>query len=283
MAPSNVNNALRELMSHTADVVAGTVALSTINIDGGSITGITDLAVGDGGTGASTAAAARTNLSAQADVITTRGDMVIGDSSGDAARLAVGTSGQAPVSDGTDIAMTGIHKQGLQTIFLPAMSMRPTSSNGCAALTDVETTAGRPDLQVLDFDSSADESAQMQVAFSKNWNSGTITFRVFWTSTATDTDGVSWGLQSVSCADGDTGDVVYGSAVVVDDANQSTAEDIYVSPTSGAVTIAGSPGDNELTFFRIFRDVSDANDTATEDARLIGVQIFYTTNAADDT
>jgi hypothetical protein len=259
----------------------GAAALGA-NSDITSLTGLTtDLAVTHGGTGASTASAARTNLSAQADVITTRGDMVIGDSSGDAARLAVGTTGQAPVSDGTDMAMTGIHKQGLQTIFVPAMAMRPTSSNGCAALTDVETTAGRPDLQVLDFDSSADEHAQMQVGFSKNWNSGTITFRVFWTSTATDTDTVAWGLQGVSCADGDSADVVYGTAVVVTDSNQSTAEDVYVSPTSAAVTIAGSPGDAEMTFFRVFRDVSA--DTATEDARLIGIQIFYTTNAADDT
>ncbi|MEK9748950.1 MAG: hypothetical protein VW443_07950 [Pseudomonadales bacterium] len=62
MSPSDVNNAMREILSHTADVVAGTVALSSINIDGGSITGITDLAVADGGTGSSTAAGARTNL-----------------------------------------------------------------------------------------------------------------------------------------------------------------------------------------------------------------------------
>ena len=36
--------------------------VSTITINGGSITGITDLAVADGGTGASTAEAARANL-----------------------------------------------------------------------------------------------------------------------------------------------------------------------------------------------------------------------------
>jgi len=38
------------------------LAMSNAKITGGSITGITDLAVADGGTGASTAAAARTNL-----------------------------------------------------------------------------------------------------------------------------------------------------------------------------------------------------------------------------
>ena len=177
--------------------------------------------------------------------------------------------------------LSGI-KQGTHTIWIPAGAMRPTVSNGCASLTDVETTAGRPDIQVLDFDASADEHAQFQVSFPKSWNEGTITYRVFWTSTATDTDGVTWALQGVACADGDTIDVAYGTAVTVDDANQSTAEDLYVSPTSSAVTIAGSPSTDEIVFFRLFRDVSDANDTAAEDARLIGVQVFYTVNAADD-
>lgn len=43
-----------------------TQAASSVSITGGSITGITDLAVADGGTGSSTAAGARTNLSAAA-------------------------------------------------------------------------------------------------------------------------------------------------------------------------------------------------------------------------
>jgi len=49
-----------------ADLVSptftGTVTIPTANISGGTITGITDLALADGGTGSSTAAGARTNL-----------------------------------------------------------------------------------------------------------------------------------------------------------------------------------------------------------------------------
>lgn len=44
-----------------ADFTAN-LAMSSVNISGGSVTGITDLAVADGGTGASTVSAAQTNL-----------------------------------------------------------------------------------------------------------------------------------------------------------------------------------------------------------------------------
>lgn len=171
---------------------------------------------------------------------------------------------------------------GKHTLFIPAGSMRPTASNGCAALTAVETTSGRPDMIVLDFDATADEHAQFQVAMPKMWNLGTVTFQVFWTTTATDTDGVAWGLQGVAVPDNSTIDVAYGTPVVVTDDAQSAAEEQLVTAESSAVTIAGTPGDDYMCYFRIFRDVSDANDDMTEDARLIGIKLFYTTDAATD-
>ena len=187
------------------------------------------------------------------------------------------------IPKGTGVLRQGsvpVSLTGLQTIWVPAAAMRPTVSNGCAAITDVETTAGRPDMQVLDFDTSADEHAQFQILFPKSWNEGTITFRVAWTTTATDTGTLAWGLQGVAVGDGDTIDVAYGTAVVVSDAGQSTAEDLYLTAESGDVTIAGSPAVDQVCYFRIFRDISA--DAMEEDARLMGVRILWSTNAGND-
>jgi len=171
---------------------------------------------------------------------------------------------------------------GRHTIWAPAGAMRPTVSNGCAPLAEAETSAGRPDISALGFDANADEHAQFQIAMPKSWNGGAVTFQAFWTSAATDTGGVAWGLQAVAVADGDAIDVAYGAPVVVGDNAQGAAQDIYVSAESSAVLIAGSPGANELVVFRVFRDVSDPADTMSEDARLIGLKIFFTTDAETD-
>jgi hypothetical protein len=171
--------------------------------------------------------------------------------------------------------------QGTHTIWVPAAAMRPTVSNGCAAITDVETTAGRPDLQVLDFDKDSDEHAQFQIAMPKSWNEGTITFKCYWIGLAA-TTGVAFGLQGVAVGDNEEADQAYGTAVVVTDDSQGDATEVLVTATSGAVTIANSPAAEDLCFFRIFRDVSDSNDDMAGDARLLGVKIFYTVNAKDD-
>jgi len=176
------------------------------------------------------------------------------------------------------------YQQGKETIWIPAAAMTPTVSNGSATLTSVETTAGRPDLIVLDFDKDADERAQFQVAFPKKWNLGTVTFQAFWTqSVGAVTDGVAWGLVAVAVSDNETIDVAYGLPKIVTDDAQGAVEELYVTVESTVLTIAGTPADDDMVFFRIFRDVSDGNDDLAGDARLIGIKLFFTTDANDDT
>ena len=170
---------------------------------------------------------------------------------------------------------------GKETIYVPASAMYPTTTNGCAALAQVEGTAGRPESKVLDFDPSSDENAQFTVAFPKSWNEGTITFKAFFTVTGTDTGTVSWALSGVATADNDAIDVAFGTAVApTAKAHSGTSGDINVTAESGNVTIAGSPSTDEMVFFNIMRDVSADNQTG--DARLLGIQIFFTTDAAND-
>jgi hypothetical protein len=168
---------------------------------------------------------------------------------------------------------------GVQTIWIPAAAMRPTDALGCEAITSAATSANQPDMVVLDFKVAADSFAQFQIAFPKSWNEGVIKFQVFWCSTAADTDNVNWTLQGVSVPDNSTIDVAYGTAIDVDDPNQGAAEEMLVSPLSADLTIAGAAVDT-VTFFRIGRDISEG--AAAEDARLLGVKLFFTTDAEND-
>ena len=190
-----------------------------------------------------------------------------------------GTNVTADAGELNQLAGAVAKTAGKETIWVPASAMQPTTSNGCSALTTVETTSGRPDLVVLDFDKDSDEFAQFSVAFPKSWNAGTVTFQVFWAGIAATTD-VDWMVDAVAISNNTTIDVAYGTAVVVTDNAQGAVEELNVSAESGALTIAGSPGDDELCFFRIGRDVS--GDAMAGDARLAGIKVFFTTDLAND-
>ena len=168
---------------------------------------------------------------------------------------------------------------GLETIWVPATAMSPTTSNGCTALASVETTSGRPDMVVLAFPVAADSFAQFSIAFPKSWNAGTITYQVFWSGIAATTN-VNWTVDAVAISNNTTIDVAYGTAVAVTDAAQGAVEELNVSAVSGALTIGGSPGDDELCYFRFGRDVSEGN--MNGDAQLHGIKIFFTTDLAND-
>ena len=170
---------------------------------------------------------------------------------------------------------------GTETMWIPATAFYlPTTNPADAA--SVETTATRPELKVLDFDASTAQYAQFAIAMPKSWNLGTVTYQVFWSPSTTNTGNCIFGLQGVSCTEGDTADVVFGTAQEVTDAGIGTVEDVQMSAVSSAMTIAGSPADDDQTFFQLYRDAADGSDSFTGEARVLGIKLFYTTDAAND-
>lgn len=184
---------------------------------------------------------------------------------------------------GQDTVDVAAEVVGKQTVWIPAAAMEPSTTNGCSALTKVEIAVNQPNIVVLDFiGTGAQETCEFFFAFPKSWNLGTISYQVFWTTSAVDTDAVVWRLQGVSVADNGAIGVSHGGLVNVTDAAQGAANELLVSGESAALTIGGSPADDELVFFRFLRNSGDAADTMTEDARLIGIKLFFTTDAVND-
>jgi hypothetical protein len=171
---------------------------------------------------------------------------------------------------------------GLETMWVPASAMYGATTNPADAQ-QVETTATRPDMKVLDFDASTDEFAQFSVAFPKSWNEGTITYQsISGLRASTNTGDCIFGLQGVAIGDGDTIDVAYGTAVQLQTQGLEQLKDQQVSAVSSAITIAGSPAVDQQTYFQLYRDANAGGDTFTGDARVLGIKIFYTTDAAND-
>ncbi len=170
-------------------------------------------------------------------------------------------------------------KQGLHTIWIPANAWTPTTTNGAAPFTVEEATN---DIMIKghDFDATTEEKIQFMLPLPKSHNDGTITYRAHWTGDA-GAGGVSWTLAAGAIADDGAIDAALGTGVNSDDTFLA-ADDLHVSPTSAAVTIGGTPAVDKMTVLQLSRDVADGNDTKTEDARLLGVELFVTLDAADD-
>ena len=185
---------------------------------------------------------------------------------------------------GTGVLKSGaaaVNIAGKETMWIPSSAMYGATTNPADAQ-QVETTATRPDMKVLDFDAGTNEFAQFSVAFPKSWNEGTITYQVFWTPSNTNTGNCIFRLSGVSVGDGDTIDVAYGTNQDITDAGIGTVEDQQVSGVSPAVTIAGSPAVDQLCYLQLQRDATAGADTFTGDARVLGIKIFFTTDAAND-
>lgn len=168
-----------------------------------------------------------------------------------------------------------------QTIYIPAAAMYARTTTG-AATGSIESSTNKVVSKSLDFDSASTEYAQFTVAMPKSWDESTVTAQFVWSHPSTTTNfGVAWYIQGLALSDSNALDTAFGTAVGTTDTG-GTTDAIYMTLESGAVTIGNTAAEGDFVYFQIYRKHDDAGDTMAVDARLHGIRLFITTNAATD-
>lgn len=183
-------------------------------------------------------------------------------------------------------ALPGTTTIGPTTVFgkcsvpIAAVSIKPSTDDPCADIAAVAMGTGKPDIVSLDFDPTTEESGQFFFRMPTNWNEGTLTFDYQWSHSATTTNfGVVFGLSAVAVSNDDTFNTSFGTEILVTDTG-GTTNDIYISPESSALTVGGTPQAGDFICFKIARNTGESGDTMAIDARLVGLTIYITTDAA---
>jgi len=168
---------------------------------------------------------------------------------------------------------------GRHEIPIMAGGMVPCVTNGAAAGV-VDSGSSDLTFRTFDFDQTTAESVEFQIPMPKGWNEGTVTFIPYWTASA-GSGGVVWTLQGVAISNDDPLNGTLGTGQTSTDTLIATG-DLHIGPECSAITIGGTPAENDLVMFRLTRTTGDGSDTLTADARLIGIKLVITTNAVTD-
>ena len=174
------------------------------------------------------------------------------------------------------ITNVGYLKGRMDYGYLWLVSGKNATTNGASINNSIETTSDKVNLSVIDFDASTIEYASWQVVLPPDYNSGTLTYKVYYTNAACTDDDVIFTLQGVAFANSDDMDLAFGAGVNVTFAPASyTANILHVTGESGAVTLAGTAAPGNLAVLRLSRKASDVGDLLNVDARVIGILVKY--------
>lgn len=191
-------------------------------------------------------------------------------------------NGTAWIDDPSITGGGGASTIGRHAVPVMAGHIQPSATGGASAVSATATGANLPDRVGLSFSQATQQYAQFSLAMPKSWNEGTVTAVFLWSHPATTVNfGVVWGLQAVAVGDDDTIAATYGTAQEVTDTG-GTTNDLYRSPETSAITIAGSPQAEDVVFFRAYRKPADAADTMAVGAVLLGIVVYITTDADTD-
>ncbi len=170
---------------------------------------------------------------------------------------------------------------GKHSIYMPAGAMLATKNNGAKLKLTHLANEGR-NINTLDFSGSLWNAAQFSIAMPKSWNAGAVQFQLYWLCDhLTITNGATFKIAACSIGKADSFIKSFGVETSLTSNPTATKNDLIISAISGDLIIKDA-GANKLAFFQIYRDVSDSGDTIPVDAKLIGLNLTYTTKKPTD-
>jgi len=166
---------------------------------------------------------------------------------------------------------------GLQTDVIDGSALIEMASSAPGFTAGTGTTGF-----TLDFDSAAEEAAIIRWHPRKAWDAGTIQVKINFTQATTAAGSVAWRIDASAISDGEAfSSPTYGTSQVVTK-TAGTASTRYQTAASAAITVGNTPSKGDMVILRITREVANGSDTLAQDAKLISVEIMYSTDAATD-
>ncbi len=167
---------------------------------------------------------------------------------------------------------------GTHEIYIPAGAMYvPTTAGATYATRELATNDIQ--LSTMNFGTATPTKAQFNWATPANWDAGTVTFKLYWTTTGSGAaETIDMDLAAVGFANDNPMDTAVGTAANVTDTFIAN-DDLHVTTASSAITVSGTPIAGELVVFQLSRDT--ASDDLAGDCEVLGVLLEYSTDASN--
>jgi len=169
---------------------------------------------------------------------------------------------------------------GQHTIWVPASAMEAAVTTAASTSNAVEIGTSLFAARTQDFATGADDFCYFGIQMPKSWDAGALVCQFVWSATGTTANTVLWAIAATSLGDDEVLTTAFPTPTSpAADTNSTTADDLMVS-AEVSVTVSSSPTAEDYVVFEVSRDVS--GDTLSEDARLHGIKIHYTTDTGND-
>lgn len=140
----------------------------------------------------------------------------------------------------------------------------------------VEMSTNKQNFKYISFADGAYSYCEVGFPLPADYNGSTMTAVFYWMHPATTVNfGVCFGIQGRAYANDDSGDQAWGTEVTAVDTGGTTS-DIYISPATSAMTLAGSPAALQWAQLRVRRVYDNGSDNMAVAAYLLGALLTYT-------